>query len=122
MIDADRIAQCLLNIYLNAIQAMEHGGTLTVRCESEGSRYARITVSDSGPGIVPDQLGKIFDPYFTTKNRGTGLGLAIVSKIVQAHQAHLEVESVPGQGTTFTLRFACHRDNPNNREKDHEHG
>ena len=117
MIDADRIAQCLLNIYLNAIQAMERGGTLTVGCEGEGGRYVRITISDTGPGIASDQLNKIFDPYYTTKNRGTGLGLAIVSKIVQAHQAHLKVQSVPGQGATFTLRFACHQDKPHDREK-----
>jgi two-component system sensor histidine kinase HydH len=108
MIDADRIAQCLLNLYLNAIQAMENGGILTVCCEAEGNRYARITISDTGPGIQADHLNKIFDPYFTTKNKGTGLGLAIVHKIVEAHQARLKVESAPGKGATFTLRFACH--------------
>ncbi len=107
MIDADRIAQCLLNIYLNAIQAMVHGGKLTVRCESEGRQYARITVSDTGPGINAAHLSQIFDPYFTTKNKGTGLGLAIVHKIIEAHQARLKVESPPGQGAIFTLRFAC---------------
>ncbi|MBI5551035.1 MAG: PAS domain-containing protein [Desulfobacterales bacterium] len=107
MIDADRIAQCLLNIYLNAIQAMEHGGKLTVRCETEDNHYARIAVSDTGPGIKTAHLSKIFDPYFTTKNKGTGLGLAIVNKIVEAHQARLKVESEPGKGATFTLRFAC---------------
>jgi two-component system sensor histidine kinase HydH len=117
MIDADRIAQCLLNIYLNAIQAMAHGGTLSVRCEADGDQNVRIAISDTGPGIAPDQMGKIFDPYYTTKNRGTGLGLAIVSKIAQAHQARLKVESMPGQGATFTLWFACHHDTPNDREK-----
>lgn len=109
LIDADRIAQCLLNIYLNAIQAMGRDGTLSVRCEAEDNHHVRITISDTGPGIAADQLNKIFDPYFTTKNKGTGLGLAIVHKIAEAHQARLKVESVPGRGTEFSLRFACLR-------------
>ena len=108
MIDADRIAQCLLNLYINAIQAMERGGALSVRCEAEDKQYVQIVVSDTGPGIEADYLNKIFDPYFTTKHKGTGLGLAIVHKIVEAHQARLKVESVPGRGAAFTLRFACH--------------
>ncbi len=107
MIDADRIAQCLLNIYLNALQAMERGGTLTVRCAAEDNGRVRITISDTGPGIPADQFSKIFDPYFTTKSKGTGLGLAIVHKIAEAHKAHLKVESAPGRGSAFTLHFAC---------------
>jgi two-component system, NtrC family, sensor histidine kinase HydH len=107
MIDADRIAQCLLNLFLNAIQAMQHGGTLAVRCEAEEGRYAHIAISDTGSGIQADHLNKIFDPYFTTKNKGTGLGLAVVGKIIEAHQARLKVESTPARGTTFTLRFPC---------------
>jgi two-component system sensor histidine kinase HydH len=108
MIDADRIAQCLLNIYLNAIQAMEDGGTLTVRCIMGERQQAHIAISDTGPGIAADRRSMIFDPYFTTKNKGTGLGLAIVHKIAEAHQARLKVESRPGAGATFTLSFACH--------------
>jgi two-component system, NtrC family, sensor histidine kinase HydH len=107
-IDADRIAQCLLNIFLNAIQAMENGGTLTVRCHMGDNRQAHIVINDTGPGIAPDHLNKIFDPYFTTKNKGTGLGLAIVHKIAEAHHARLKVESTPGAGATFTLCLACH--------------
>lgn len=107
MIDADRIAQCLLNIYLNAIQAMEHGGRLTVSCDAVERRFARIVISDTGLGIKAEHLNRIFDPYFTTKAKGTGLGLAIVHKIIEAHQARVEVESLPGKGTTFTIRFAC---------------
>ena len=108
MIDADRIAQCLLNIYLNAIQAMEHGGTLTVRCYLGERRQAHIAISDTGPGIASDRLGMIFDPYYTTKDKGTGLGLAIVHKITEAHGARLKVDSKPGAGATFTLCFDCH--------------
>ncbi len=106
-IDPDRFTQCLLNLYLNAIQSMTDGGTLLVACDMEDNRYARIRVSDTGPGIAADHLGRIFDPYFTTKNKGTGLGLAVVHKIIDAHQAHLAVESVPGKGTTMTIRLAC---------------
>ena len=109
MIDADRIAQCLLNIYLNAVQAMEDGGTLTVRCFMGDTQQVHIAVSDSGPGIASDHLAMIFDPYFTTKNKGTGLGLAIVHKIAEAHQARLKVDSTPGAGATFTLCIDCHR-------------
>ncbi|MEJ2038288.1 MAG: ATP-binding protein, partial [Desulfosarcinaceae bacterium] len=109
-IDPDRLNQCLLNIYLNAIQAMAPGGTLTLRCENDSDRQVRIDISDTGQGIPPDQITKIFDPYFTTKNKGTGLGLAIVHKIVEAHQGRIEVQSTPGQGTTVTLQLPCDPD------------
>jgi two-component system sensor histidine kinase HydH len=106
-IDPDRMAQCLLNLYLNAIQAMDSGGTLSVSCRTETPEYVSILVSDTGRGIAPEHLGQIFDPYFTTKGKGTGLGLAIVHKIVEAHLGRLKVESSPGQGSTFTLQIPC---------------
>jgi two-component system sensor histidine kinase HydH len=122
MIDADRIAQCLLNVYLNAIQAMEHGGTLTVRCYLGEKRQAHIAISDTGPGIASDRLGMIFDPYYTTKDKGTGLGLAIVHKITEAHGARLKVDSKPGEGATFTLCFDCHSPVPDDGKKSVRHG
>ena len=106
-IDSDRLAQCLLNLYINAIQAMEDGGTLTVQCTAAGADNVNIIVQDSGSGISPDQQNKIFDPYFTTKKRGTGLGLAIVYKIIEAHQGQVAVESTPGKGTSFTIMIPC---------------
>ena len=106
-IDSDRLAQCLLNLYINAIQSMENGGTLTVRCTAAGTGDVNITVKDTGLGIPPDQLNKIFDPYFTTKKRGTGLGLAIVYKIIEAHQGQIAVHSATGQGTSFTITIPC---------------
>jgi two-component system, NtrC family, sensor histidine kinase HydH len=107
-IDPDRLAQCLLNLYLNAIEAMEAGGgTLTVRCEQKRENQVHLSISDTGRGISADELNKIFDPYFTTKKKGTGLGLAIVHKIVEAHQASLKVTSVLGQGTTMILQIPC---------------
>jgi two-component system sensor histidine kinase HydH len=102
--DGDRISQVLLNLYLNAIQAMGEGGTLRVKIERiERQRQTRISVTDNGQGIDSENLDRIFDPYFTTKSDGTGLGLAIVHKIVQAHGGEVEVESLAGQGTTVKL-------------------
>lgn len=105
LIDPDRMSQCLLNLYLNAIQAMEKGGTLTVACMTEGAKNLRISITDTGDGIPDDLLTKIFDPYFTSKHQGTGLGLAIVHKIIEAHGARINVTSVLGKGTTFHLRI-----------------
>ena len=102
-IDPDRLSQCLLNLYINAIQAMENKGTLNVRCKAFGTDQIRIVVQDNGPGMSPDQLNNIFNPYFTTKKRGTGLGLAIVYKIIEAHQGQISVESRIGQGTSFAI-------------------
>ncbi len=106
-IDPDRLTQCLLNLYLNALQAMSDGGTLTVGCHGDGEGNVRITVADTGVGIATEHLDTIFNPYFTTKNKGTGLGLAIVHKIIEAHQAHLSVESTPGKGTRMIIDISC---------------
>ena len=114
-IDSDRLAQCLLNLYINAIQAMEHGGTLTVQCKADGADSLNIIVQDSGSGISPDQLNKIFDPYFTTKKRGTGLGLAIVYKIIEAHQGQIAVHSTIDQGTSFTITIPCQQNQATKR-------
>ncbi|MDP2644549.1 MAG: ATP-binding protein [Desulfobacterales bacterium] len=111
-IDPDRLAQCLLNLYLNAIQAMENGGILTVQCAADTAETVRIIVSDTGRGIASDHLNQIFDPYFTTKKKGTGLGLAIVYKIIEAHQGHIDVKSTPGQGASFTITIPCRPSDP----------
>lgn len=106
-IDPDRISQCLLNLYLNAIEAMKNGGVLSVQCRKETDRTLVIAVGDTGAGIAPADLGKIFDPYFTTKGNGTGLGLAIVQKIVEAHHGYVRAESRPGKGTCMTIELPC---------------
>ena len=103
-VDADMLRQALLNIVLNGAQAMPGGGTLTVRLQEE-SHYAVITVSDTGEGIPQDVLPRIFDLYFTTKKDGSGIGLAMCYRIVQLHSGYIDVQSEPGHGTTFTLRF-----------------
>jgi two-component system sensor histidine kinase HydH len=101
--DADRISQVLLNLYLNAIAAMEKGGTLRVALERPADGTVRITVADTGAGIRAADLPRVFDPYFTTKPAGTGLGLPIVQKIVEAHGGEVRLASKPGKGTTATV-------------------
>jgi hypothetical protein len=104
--DAGQVQQAVLNLLLNAIQAMPNGGTLMVRAEPVGD-HVRLTISDTGIGISRDNLPKIFSPFFTTKHRGTGLGLAITRAIVEKHHGTISVESECGIGTTFTLEFAA---------------
>ena len=103
LIDPDRIKQVFLNLYLNAIGAMEGGGILSVALLSMTDRRIRIEVRDTGVGIDPQDLDRIFDPYFTTKSSGTGLGLAIVQKIIEAHRGEIQVASTPGLGTTVSV-------------------
>jgi len=100
--DADRITQVLLNLYLNAIEAMDGGGTLTVTAAHE-SKGLRISVADTGKGIQGEDIHHVFDPYFTTKPSGTGLGLAIVHRIIESHGGEVKIESEPGRGTTVTI-------------------
>ncbi|MBI9084660.1 MAG: PAS domain-containing protein [Desulfobacterales bacterium] len=104
-LDADRMQQVLLNLFLNAMDAMEIGGTLKVSVGIDRDRHLEIRVADTGHGIAPDRQQQIFDPYFTTKPTGTGLGLAIVHNIMEAHQGQIAVESRPGGGTVTTLRL-----------------
>lgn len=112
-VDADRLTQCLLNLYLNAIQAMEDGGRLSVTGRADEADRLHIVVRDTGGGIPADQRGKIFDPYFTTKSKGTGLGLAIVEKIIEAHGGRIDVDSSEGKGTTISLVVPCRPDMAN---------
>jgi len=103
-LDPDGINQVLLNLYLNAIEAMERGGRLTVSLyREERSPWVKIMVSDTGKGISKEDLEHVFDPYFTTKQSGTGLGLAIVHKIIEAHRGEVRAESEIGRGTTVSI-------------------
>jgi two-component system sensor histidine kinase HydH len=102
-IDSDRFSQCLLNLYLNALQAMEKGGQLSIKDSVTHDNFIVIEIRDTGPGIKVENLNKIFDPYYTTKTKGTGLGLAIVHKIVEAHNGSIKVRSISGQGTSFII-------------------
>ena len=107
--DPDRLGQALLNICLNALDAMPNGGTLTLGCTVE-KQHLVLSITDTGQGIAPENLNHIFDPYFTTKGHGTGLGLATVHKIVEALEGEVYVQSrqatadAPGR-TTFFIRL-----------------
>lgn len=102
--DADLLKQVFLNILLNAIQSTPEGRAIAANCRNEGGS-ALIEISDQGPGIQPENLEKIFDPFFSTKEKGTGLGLAISAKIVQAHGGTIKVTSSPGHGAAFRISF-----------------
>ncbi len=104
--DPDRLNQILLNLYLNAIQAMDNGGTLGVKAVTL-KKVLSVEVSDTGSGIAPADMEKIFDPYYTTRARGTGLGLAMVHRNLEAMGADIRVESIEGQGTTFFIKIPC---------------
>ena len=103
-LDADKISQILLNLYLNAMDAMAYGGTLTISFGHHPWKPGiEISVTDTGSGIDETDLPHIFDPYFTKKSNGTGIGLAIVYNIVEAHNGEIKVASQTGKGTTFTI-------------------
>ncbi|MGD0857645.1 MAG: ATP-binding protein, partial [Dehalococcoidia bacterium] len=112
--DVGQIHQALNNLIINALQAMPHGGTIIIKATNDfidskeehnipAGNYVKITVIDHGCGITPEFLGKIFDPYFTTKPSGTGLGLASVFSIIKRHGGAIEVSSIPGKGSSFTI-------------------
>jgi len=103
-VDSDLIKQCLLNVIQNGCQAMPRGGKLVVRTSAD-DRSIQITIQDEGIGISPENRDKIFNLYYTTKENGNGIGLATVFKIVQLHNGEIQVDSEPGKGSTFTLRF-----------------
>jgi two-component system sensor histidine kinase HydH len=100
--DFDKMLQAVLNLLLNALQAMPQGGTLTISSRTVKDRL-ELRVADTGHGIPRESLDRVFDPYFTTKNQGTGLGLATVRTIVEAHGGRVRVASEPGRGTEITL-------------------
>jgi nitrogen fixation/metabolism regulation signal transduction histidine kinase len=104
--DRDQVAQVLLNLVANALDAMPSGGRLTVGARRAGGGVA-FTVADTGPGIAAEDLARVFEPYFTTKEGGTGLGLAIAHRIAEEHGGRLEVASAAGAGAVFTLTLPC---------------
>ncbi len=107
MADANQLQQVFLNLIVNARDAMEQGGRLTITTGIVDGRWVEITFSDSGCGIPADKLDDIFKPLYTTKEegKGTGLGLAISQDIIERHKGMIDVESTVGQGTTFTIKL-----------------
>ena len=115
LIDVAQVEQVLLNLCINALQAMPEGGILTISCQvrqvpatvslTRTSNRLEITVSDTGKGIAPDSSERIFQPFYTTKAHGIGLGLPISRRLVEDHHGTLTVESRPGYGATFTIQL-----------------
>jgi len=106
--DEKQLQQVLFNVMINALQAMEQGGTLTVetaRVAGGKESLARISVSDTGPGIAEGELEKIFSPFYTTKAQGTGLGLAICRRLMEQQGGDIRVESRLGEGTVFSIEL-----------------
>ena len=96
--------QVILNLLLNAVQAMPNGGHLTLRGQvSEKDRWVTLSIQDSGIGIPSEDMNKLFDPFFSTKEGGIGLGLSIAHRIIDQHHGKIEVESAPGKGTLLTV-------------------
>jgi len=102
MADPEQITRALRNLILNAIDAMPQGGTLTVRTRRLGAGL-RIEIADTGQGLTPEECGRLFTPYYTTKTHGTGLGLAIVQSVVSDHHGRISVTGAPGKGATFQI-------------------
>jgi two-component system nitrogen regulation sensor histidine kinase NtrY len=103
-VDPDLLHRALQNLVLNAIDAMPQGGALTIRTAIVGGRI-EISVSDTGSGLTPEECGRLFTPYYTTKQHGTGLGLAIVQSVVSDHGGKISVESTQEKGTTFHIEL-----------------
>ena len=103
--DPGHLRQVLWNLLINAAEAIEGPGRIRVELSAGKDRSACLKIADSGGGMPPETLASIFDPFFTTKANGTGLGLSIVHRILEAYDCRLDVESAPGQGTTFSLHF-----------------
>ena len=101
-IDPRQVEQVLGNLVINACQAMSAGGELTITAHQEQEMIA-IAVKDTGVGIPPENMKKLFEPLFTTKAKGIGLGLAVSQKLAEANGGRIEVESEAGKGSTFTL-------------------
>ena len=109
LLDPDQIQQVLLNLILNAAHSMQTTKKRTLRVRASPGRKLSIHVIDSGCGIAPEHLGKVVDPFYTTKSTGTGLGLAICQRILSAHGGRLSVQSAPAQGTHVPLTLPLYQ-------------
>ena len=110
-IDPAQIQQVLVNLVKNATQAMTKAGTLTLQT-GEGSDGVWVSIADTGGGIPQEQINRIFEPFYTTKEKGSGLGLMIVQRIVRAHGGRIDLESQVGRGTTFRIWLPLHERKP----------
>ena len=110
-LDADMLKQVILNLFINAQQAISDGGELMIRTDRQ-KKDAVIAVSDTGSGIAPDKLPNIFDAYYSSRPDGRGLGLPTAKKIIEAHNGTIAVNSEPGKGTLFTIKLPLLQQGP----------
>lgn len=118
-VDGAKIKQVLMNLLLNALQAMPHKGNIYIRATvKEGKNLLAILITDTGQGIADKHIHRIFDPFFTTKDsgKGTGLGLSVSYGIVKQHGGEIEVESIPGKGSTFTILLPLENNTADRRQ------
>ena len=112
LLDENQIEQVFINLLLNALNAVEENGSVTVKSAmNSNQKTVQVEITDNGCGIAADDIEKIFEPFYSTKAKGTGLGLAVSYGIIQNHQGDIRVYSVPGQGTRFTLEFPIRVEN-----------
>jgi signal transduction histidine kinase len=105
-LDPNQMEQVFVNLLINAVEAIQEEGLITIRSQIDAERKCeRIEISDTGCGIQPENLSKIFEPFFSTKTKGTGLGLAVSYGIVRNHNGEIQISSVPGEGTHFTIEI-----------------
>jgi len=113
-IDREQIKQVFLNILLNAIEATDEGGQVSVEIRTfsrkSGEKFLQVEIRDTGCGISEDHLEDVFTPFFTTKDKGSGLGLSISHQIIQEHRGTISVESRTGQGSSFVVNFPISQD------------
>jgi signal transduction histidine kinase len=109
LVDPDQLRQALENVVRNAVEATPEGGHVVITVRSRADRH-EIEVTDTGCGIPPEDLPRLFDLYFTTKKDGTGVGLAVTQQIVTAHGGTIEVDSEPGRGTRMTVKLPAARE------------
>jgi two-component system sensor histidine kinase AtoS len=105
MMQRAHLREILVNVFVNAREATSKGGTIEISCKPSPNYTIEIRVKDSGVGVPKDQIARIFEAYFTTKEKGTGLGLAIVKQNTELYGGEIEVESELGTGTEFVLVF-----------------
>ncbi len=119
-LDADKLKQAFVNVILNAIQAMIDGGNLYVELHEEAD-WVRVSFIDEGRGIEKERLEKVFEPFYTTKEKGTGLGLAITHRIIEEHKGYMEIESEMGVGTKVDILMPRHLEGGHERDEKNTH-
>ncbi|MBA7687974.1 Adaptive-response sensory-kinase SasA [subsurface metagenome] len=122
-VDVNQMHQVFVNLLLNAVEAIQEQGVITVRSQRDpAKKCVRVDATDTGCGIPEENMPKIFEPFFSTKAKGTGLGLAVSYRIIRNHQGDIQVSSQPGQGTRFTIEIPLLQNAPSKETKGQPHG